>query len=140
MQKVPETLMVWHDSADRLSRTDPRCSLEAFYQIKAPFILREMERSARGRQIWVASSGRPTRRRVAWLEAEGVQLASYLDLDPKKIGQMIQGKPVLSPDDLPPPEEAVVLSYVGSRGARKAVQEDLHRRGFKEGLDFWLCA
>ena len=138
--KVPEVLMKWQDSDGRLSRTDPRYSPEAFYRIKAPYIFRELERSAEGRQIWIAGSGRPTRKRVAWLEAAGVGLTGYVDLDPKKIGQRIQDKPVRSPDDLPPPEQAVVLSYVGSRGARKAVQEDLHRRGFKEGTDFWLCA
>lgn len=34
----------------------------------------------------------------------------------------------------------LVLRYVRKRGARKTMQEDLHRRGVKEGQDFWLCA
>ncbi|GAB5561952.1 MAG: glycosyltransferase family A protein [Synoicihabitans sp.] len=140
MQKVPAPLMIWHDSPGRLSRTDQRYHPEAFHRVKAPYVARELRRAGHGRKVWVAGAGRPTRKRAAWLEREGVTIAGYLDLDPRKIGQSFGGRPVISPDDLPSSREAMVVSYLGKRGARQAVQNDLLGRGFIEGVDFWLCA
>jgi len=140
MGKVDEDLMTWHDSPNRLSRVDARYAVEAFFRIKAPYIASELERSRRGRQVWIAGAGRPTRRRAAELEKHGITITGYLDVDPRKIGQRIGGLPVVGWCDLPPPSEAVVLSYVGNRGAREKVRTAMEDQGRREGSDYWLCA
>lgn len=138
--KIADELLIWHDSPGRLSRSDSRYRTEAFYRTKARFIAGELARSGRGRDVWIAGAGRPTRSRAAELEAHGVTIVGYLDVDPKKIGQRIDGCSVVGPDALPAKEDVMVLSYVGNRGAREKVRALLESQGRREGQDFWLCA
>ena len=146
MAKVPETLLTWSDPPERLSRTDPRYSPKAFFEVKAPFVAAEIRRVAaeqtRTREIWVWGAGRHTRKRAAGLESAGVAIAGYIDVDPKKTGRVLelQKRPVISPMHLPEPHEAFVLGYVSSRGARDLIRAQLRARGFREGSDFLICA
>jgi hypothetical protein len=140
MAKVPRALLAWHDPPGRLSRTDPRYDPEAFYRLKAAWLARQVGRVLGGRRVLVWGAGRPTRKRAAHLEAHGVAIAGYLDIDPKKTGRAVGGRPVLAPEELPPPGEAFVLGYVASRGARELIRGELARRGFGEGRDFLMGA
>jgi hypothetical protein len=67
-------------------------------------------------------------------------MAGYIDIDPRKIGRLISGRPVLAPIDIPKPESCFVLGYVGKRGARELASSYLQARGFEEGRDFLLAA
>lgn len=142
MAKVPRMLLTWHDAPARLSRTDPRYAPEAFFATKARYVARELARVARGRRVLVWGAGRPTRKRAAHLSAHGAAIAGYIDIDPKKAGRALGGTgvPVIAPAEIPPPEEAFVLGYVGTRGARELHRAELTRRGFVEGRDFLMCA
>ncbi len=164
--KVPRVLLTWHDSPQRLSRVDPRYDPAAFFKMKAEYVARWLaenvgrdrlippssakagsaaEAGALGatppcKKILVWGAGRPTRKRAAHLEAHGVQIAGFIDVDVKKIGRSVGGRPVLAPDEVPPPGEALVLGYVASRGARELIRAELRRRGYIEGRDFLMCA
>ena len=155
--KVPRLLLTWHDAPTRLTRTDARYSPEKFFRVKAEWIAREVrriipnppsgERRVRDnapypRKIFVWGAGRHTRKRAAHLEAHGVQIVGYIDVDVKKTGRGIggTGRPVLAPEKIPPPDEIFVLGYVTSRGAREFTRVELARRGFREGCDFLMCA
>jgi glycosyltransferase involved in cell wall biosynthesis len=144
MAKVPGLLLTWHDPASRLSRTDGRYAAENFFRVKAAWIARWLQRSlaANGssRPILVWGAGRPTRKRAAFLAAYGIQIAGYIDVDPKKLGRSIAGIPVMGVDELPAPAAAFVLGYVSSRGARELIRGALRRRGWTEGQDFLMCA
>jgi glycosyltransferase involved in cell wall biosynthesis len=146
MAKVPRVLLRWNDPPERASRTDPRYSPEAFFATKAPWIARWLRRHGLGtgdtRSLLVWGAGRPTRKRAERLAAEGVSIAGYVDIDPRKATTAIggTGKPVLLADELPPPSEAFVLGYVSSRGARALVRAALIGRGYTEGRDFLMCA
>ncbi len=142
MAKVPEVLVCWHDPPGRLSRTDRRYAPEAFFRLKAPWLARELRRAGAGRRILVWGAGRPTRKRAAWLEAEGVRIEGFVDIDPKKISPALggTGRPVLAPGQLPGPEAAFVAVYVASRGARELIAADLEGRGYRAGRDYLLAA
>lgn len=141
MGKVPRELLTWHDPASRLSRTDGRYSPEAFYRLKAEWVARWLQQSGKAdRPIHVCGAGRPTRRRSDFLKDFGIRIETYVDLDLKKTGQKVNGIPVLHPDQLPPLDEILVLSYVGNRGARDNIRADLTSRGGIEGQDFLMCA
>ncbi len=140
MAKVPEALLTWQDSPGRASRVDARYDVEAFFAVKAGYVAKELARSGGGRAVWIAGAGRPTRKRAALLEPHGVVIAGYVDIDPRKIGGRVAGRPVVGPEDLPPAGEAIVLSYVANRGARGKVRAMLKAQGRMEGRDFWLCA
>jgi glycosyltransferase involved in cell wall biosynthesis len=142
MAKVPRVLLRWHDPPARLTRTDARYSPEAFFRAKAPWIAREVARIGGGRAVWVWGAGRPTRKRAAHLVTHGVRLAGYIDIDGRKTGRALggTGAPVVAPEKIPPPSEALVLGYVAKRGARELHRAELASRGFVEGRDFLMCA
>jgi len=138
--KVPRVLLTWHDPPGRLSRTDPRYATEAFYRVKAHYLAQQLARDLQGRRLLVWGAGRPTRKRASHLEAEGCGIDGYVDIDPRKIGRKLAGRPVLAPAELPRPEEALVLGYVASRGARELNRGMLVKFGYTEGRDFFMCA
>jgi glycosyltransferase involved in cell wall biosynthesis len=141
MAKIPEPLLVWNDPPDRLSRTDGRYSFEAFYETKAIYLARWLARhNPHHPDVVIWGSGRETRRRAEHLVRHGVCITHYVDIDPRKIGQIIKGRPVLGADELPPPGQRFVISYVGSRGARKDIRRRLTERGFLEGRHFVMGA
>lgn len=142
MAKVPEELLCWNDSPERLSRRDSRYDPEAFFRVKAEWIAREVKRISGARRLLVWGAGRPTRKRAAHLAAHGVRIAGYIDVDAKKTTAAIGGTglPVIGYEALSPPEDAFVLGYVTSRGAREFIRAELRARGFVEGRDFLMCA
>lgn len=143
MAKVPEELLVWHDSPGRLSRSDPRYAPDQFFAIKARYLGAELQRVLAMRphtRLLVWGAGRPTRKRAELLVQHGIAIDGYIDIDPKKIGRRIGARPVLAPEDLPLPGEAFVLGYVASLGARELIRTALTARGYREGDDFLMCA
>lgn len=135
--KVPKALYTWNDLPGRLSRTDSRYSVDAFYQLKCHWLARWLQREVPGRPVWLWGAGRITRKRFAPLETEGgVRFAGYVDVDPRKIGGSAGGRPVIAQESLP--RDAFVLAAVGARGARELIAADLRSRGFVEGAGF-LC-
>ena len=142
MAKVPQALLRWHDSPARLSRTDPRYSLESFFRLKAGFLARWLAQhpplATRPLLIWGA--GRLTRRRVAFLEAEGGQVSGFIDIDSRKQGLRPDGRTVYSPETMPPPGRCFVVGYVTNRGARDYQRNILIQKGFVEGSDFLFAA
>lgn len=144
MAKVPQVVLTWHDASTRLTRTDTRYAPDAFFRAKAQWLARWLvaARVTGARKIFVWGAGRHTRKRAAHLEAHGVPIAGYVDVDAKKTGRGIggTGRPVLGEAQLPPPGEIFVLSYVSSRGAREYNRARLVERGYREGRDFLLCA
>jgi glycosyltransferase involved in cell wall biosynthesis len=138
--KVPKTLVRWTDSPGRLSRTDPRYAPEAFFAVKARYLARQVRRDRLGRAVWIWGAGRLARRRAALLEVEGIEASGFVDVDRKKWGRLRDGRPVVGPDDVPSPREALVAAYVAKRGARDLIRAHLVNRGYREGRDFWLAA
>ena len=138
--KVARQLLVWNDLPGRLSRNDSRYSVSAFYAVKAKYLARAVERSRKGREVWVWGAGRPTRKRAGLLESHGISIRGYVEVDPRKIGRTIGDRPVRAPRGMPGPEIAMALAYVGSRGARELIRAQLAEMGFEEGEDCWVAA
>lgn len=135
--KVDVPVLRWDDPPQRLSRTDPRYSADAFYAIKARYLARWLERHASTwPEVIVWGAGRPTRKRAALLEQHGVRITAWVDIDTDKIGQTINDLPVISPYQLPPPGKCFVLPYVGSRDARELITAWLEENGYKLGISY----
>lgn len=139
--KVERSLLQWNDLPSRLSRTDPRYDVSRFYRIKCRWLARwlRVEVDA-GRELWLWGAGRVTRRRFEWLEAEGVAIAGFIDIDPNKVGGQRDGRPVRLHDDLPPLQQAFIIVGVGNRGARQGIHDHLTSLGHVEGRDFVFAA
>jgi len=133
--KVPRELLTWHDPPARLSRTHPRYAVEAFYACKCRYLARAMPRD---RPVWLWGAGRITRQRFAAFERAGGHFAGFIDIDPKKTGRAIGGRPVVAPDAIP--ADAFVIVGVGTRGARELIRAALVAQGRGEGVDFLVAA
>jgi hypothetical protein len=87
--------------------------------------------------LWGA--GRVTRRRARLLVAEEVDIASYIDIDPRKIGHAIEGRAVVGPGALPAPGTCFVVVTVASVNARDQIERVLTDAGHRPGFDYILA-
>lgn len=135
MTKLPKVHLDWRESPRRLSRVDPRCSQQAFDQLRANYLAVDPRLHCRPLVMWGA--GRKTRRRCRLLLELGFTPAAWVDIDPKKIGQRLNKVPVVDPDWLlqrhPRP---LVLVYVRNHGARAGIQTFLEEADYRRGHDF----
>ncbi len=139
--KVAEPLLIWNDPPQRLSRTHPRYSVDAFYACKCHYLACWLHRQvAPERPILLRGAGKPTRRRFAALANHGIRLAGYIDVAARKIGGTIAGLPVLAPEAAPPPHRCFILGAVGTRGAREFIRAQHCAQGRIEGRDYLMVA
>ncbi len=136
MAKLPEVLLHWRDSGERLTRTDGRYRREAFDRIRAHYLSQDPRLQQRPLVFWGA--GRNTRKRVAHLLAHGYRPSAWIDIDPRKIGNVIDGAKVEEPGWLRQEERPFVLSYVSNHGARELIAGDLDDMGYREGIDYLM--
>jgi hypothetical protein len=136
LAKVPDVLLAWRQRPGQATFRDPRYSLARFVDARAFYLAPKLLRLGRPVAIWGAG---PTGRRLARaLEPQGVRAVRFIDIDPRKIGRVARGAPIVSPEGLRRREETIVVA-VGARGARDLVRADLASRGFVECVDF-VCA
>jgi glycosyltransferase involved in cell wall biosynthesis len=141
MEKLAEPLLVWNDSPTRLSRRDPRYDPEAFYRVKAGYLARWLAaHNPHHPSVILWGAGRVTRRRARSLVEHGVRIEAFVDIDPRKVGRPIDGRPVQGPGALPPPGAAFVVSYVGGLDAREQIEARLQSAGYRPGADYILAA
>lgn len=137
MAKSGHELLVWNDPPTRLSRTHPKYDVDAFYRIKTEYLARWLERNnPHHPRVHILGAGRTTRKRADLLKKYGVEFVAYHDLDPRKIGHIVHGIPVLHRDEVPSPGQGFCLSYVASRGAREDIARFLDERGSVLGRDY----
>jgi len=136
MEKLPRVLLDWRESAARLSRTDPRYDRDAFDRLRADSLSRDRHLTT-GRSVVFWGAGRRTRQRARHLVARGVKPAAYVDIDPRKIGRVIDGAEVHPPEWLARTPRPFVLAWVASHGARDLIAAKLAEFGYRRGED-WL--
>jgi len=136
IHKLSQVLLDWRESELRYTRTNPACSRAAFDRIRAHYLARDQRlQSPRPLVIWGA--GRKSRQRASLLLKQGFALNAWVDIDPKKIGNQINGIPVVDYGWLehrtPRP---YVLIYVTNHGARQEIITVLESQGYQAGTDY----
>ena len=141
MEKMPFELLEWRQHGSSLSRNDRRYAREAFDALRARYLSAD-PRLAPGRPLVVWGAGRRTRQRSRWLQQAGRRFSAWVDIDPRKIGNRVDGLTVHPPGWLggryahsPRP---FVLGFVASHGAREAMGTALREMGYREGCDFLM--
>ncbi|SEK32204.1 Glycosyltransferase involved in cell wall bisynthesis [Stigmatella aurantiaca] len=137
LKNLPEILLRWRDSAQRLTRTDARYAKRRFLWLKAHYLARGPLTDGRPCSVWGAGPSGLTLSR--FLLQEGIRIERYIEVHPRKVGTRINGIPVVSGAELGPPGRGLLLVCVGVRWAREELRADLTARGWVEGTDF-LCA
>jgi len=135
--KLKERVLEWHDSEQRLTRTDPIYSDRSFYEIKSRYLASWLARANKFHPevaIWGAS--RISRRRARMVEQHGIRISTYIDT---KKGRQIE-KDVLYFEDLPRAGSLFVLTYIRQMDNRERIQDFLEERGYVEGRDYLLVS
>lgn len=135
--KVPEVVLDWHDSEERLTRTHPIYSDRAFYEIKSRYLARWLkEHNPYHPKVAVWGASRISRRRARILEQQGVRIEAYIDT--KRSRQM--GKELVYFEDLPEAGSLFILTYIRQMDNREKIQAFLEERGYVEGKNYLLVS
>lgn len=139
LAKVPELLLLWREAPGRTSRTHPDYHSDAFRRCKAHHLRRSYLAGDRPALIW---GGGPFGKLLAReLLALGVPLRGFVDLSPRRIGQVIYGAPVLSqPEAFRLKGQAFGIAAVGQSGARDEIRAAMTAAGWVESVDFCCAA
>lgn len=135
---VPRRLLAWRDSPQRLQRTNPAYTQERFVACKAAHLASGFLRGNPEFVLWGhGGTGRALRRELAHL---GKRPSSIVELHPRRLGNVIDGAPVLEPSSLlRTPGPRVVVSVAGAR-ARSEIRSWLLEAGFTELESFVVAA
>lgn len=134
--KLPVALLTWNDHAQRLSRTHPNYSVDAFFSIKVKWLARWLKRKLNGRTVIVAGTSALCQQRAALLEQVGIAVEAYTDVK----GHGVPGRTFIPHDQLPPAGAAFIVSFISQRGTGDRIAAFLRGRGLVEGEDFILAA
>ena len=137
IEKLPDYLLNWHDSQNRLTRTNANYSYDAFYKIKTPFLAEYLKKNNKfypKTAIWGA--GKISKKRSELLKEFGIIIDLYIDVSEKKIKQ----KNCIFYKDLPNAGNLFILSYVSNRGANQEIRQFLISKNYTEGTDFLIVS
>ena len=137
MEKLPQTLLTWNDAPNRATRADARYADVACNKLRALWLARHLERhNPFHPQVWVMGGGRVARKRLAPLWNFGVRPVAYIDIDAKKIGNVVGGIPVFGRSALPEPGHCRILNALTAHGAAEEASDWLESQGY--GQEDWM--
>jgi glycosyltransferase involved in cell wall biosynthesis len=135
--KLHEVILEWHDSEQRLTRTDPIYSDRSFFEIKSKYLAKWLaENNSFHPRVTVWGASRISRRRARILEQHGISISTYIDT---KKGRQIE-RDVIHYEDLPLAGEMFILTYIRQMDNRERIQGFLEDRGYVEGKDYMLVS
>jgi len=134
---VPRRLLAWRDDPRRASRTDPRYGQDRFTACRAHFLAGGFLAGARDWILWGhGGTGRALRRELAAL---GLRPSHVVELHPGRLGNLIDGAPVIPPSALATLGRRPLVASVAGATARAEIRGFLARLGWQETRDF-VCA
>ena len=136
--KLPEVLLAWRDRDDRASRADARYGAERFREVKIEDLERGELRAGRPVVIWGAG---PVGK--GWARAllrRGHRLQAFVEVDPRKIGNVVHGARVLPLEAAAGLPGALHLGAVAGPGPRSRIRAAAASLGLREGEDFVAVA
>ena len=134
---VPRRLLAWRHGPDRLSQRSAVYAPDRFTECKAHHLASGF--LARERRYWLWGYGGTGRALAKALRAHDRHPDAIVELHPRRIGQHIQGAPVIAPEDLGAPGALPLIVSVAGAEARALIRAELAKRGFREGAEY-VCA
>ena len=135
---VPRRLLAWRTGKARLSRTSDVYSIERFTACKAAFLARGFLAGGENYILWgYGATGRGLQRA---LREHGKRPSAIVELHPRRLGERIQGAPVIPPQALAQRHNDPQLVSVAGAEARGLIRNELAQMGYRETLDYVCCA
>ncbi|HSO32714.1 MAG TPA: glycosyl transferase, partial [Labilithrix sp.] len=140
LAKVPRLLFRWRIRPDSLTWTDARYAPERLLETRALHLASRLRSLGLPFLVWGA--GQTGRRLARALEAHDLRPRAFVDIDPRKIGGVARGLPIVDAADgiaRARAAEALLVVAVGQPGARDVVRARLADHGLVEGRAY-VCA
>jgi glycosyltransferase involved in cell wall biosynthesis len=137
MAKPGEILLRWREHDKRLTHTDQRYSRLRFQQAKAHYLARTRLADL---PLIILGAGPTGRQMYDLLQAEGREVAGFIDINPRRIGGLKRNKPVWGTQEPEQWPAGMILVAVGSRGAREEISSFLSTCNRQEGKDYLFVA
>lgn len=135
VEKLNNPVLRWHDSENRLTRTDEKYSKEAFHRVRVKYLAKYLEKhNPFHPNVWVWGAARQTRRMAEMMKAEGVVINKYIDVVPNK--QIPE--PVLHYTEMPKAGNCFILVYTKKPSARKKIELFLNFLNYNPGSNYLL--
>ena len=138
LSNVAEPLLLWRESPQRATRSDPRYALARHVALKCGHLRRTVLAGAQEVALWGA--GDTGKSFADALRAEGVKVALFLEVDAKKVGRTVRGAPVFHYEQARRARGLPLLVAVGAPGARPLIRAELAKQGFEELRDYWCVS
>ncbi len=135
--KLPEVLLEWRDSPGRLTRTDPRYRPDSFLTTKIDALARG---PLAGRDVVLWGAGPIGKRWARALRARGFGLRAFVEVNPRQLGRVLQGVPVVPVAAAGSFAGALHLAAVGQQGARQRIRQEAARLGLADGRELFAVA
>lgn len=133
--RICDPLFFWRDRPERATRTMDEYSLEAFRACKLHHLQNGL--LAGIDRVILAGAGKEGRAWKRALEATGISVSHWVDVDPRKRGRVLHGAMIHPPEEITPSHGRMLVT-VGTRGARDGIRGWAVAAGFLEGADF-IC-
>ena len=131
--KLNQPLIKWYDSETRLTRTDSRYSIRAFYRIKSEYLAQWLTRNNPGHpKIWIWGASRISRKRVEILRQYDIKIDAYIDISEKR--QL--DREVIHYSDIPAAGKIFILIYIAHTDIRRRIKDFLDDKGYREGHNY----
>jgi glycosyltransferase involved in cell wall biosynthesis len=133
---VPRRLLSWRDRPGCLTRTAAQYGRERFPVCKASFLAEQFLAAGDEYVLWgYGETGRSIRRALL---RHGKRPSHVVEVHPRRLGQRIDGAPVIGVDELlQRPRTPIVASVAGER-PRRLIRHALEGAGLRETRDF-IC-
>ncbi len=140
---VPRPLVTWRDRPGRLTRADLRYRDDRRKRLVHAHLVDGPLASGRPIRVWGAGDfgRRHVRglREAATARGRPLDLRGFLDIDPAKVGRILQGNlRVFNSATLGPPDGGLTLVAVAAAGARPIIEAALAARGHLRERDYLL--
>lgn len=133
ISKIPEYLLKWVDSENRLTRSHPIYRDEAFYKIKTHYLVNWLaSNNPHHPDVWIWGASKISRNRARLLEEYGIQIKGFIDT---KITRQINEN-LIHYTNIPTREDIFLLIYVRQWDAKEKIKKFLEDKGFKEGIEY----
>lgn len=137
LANVPRRLFSWRDHPERLSRRGAHCSIDSFTRCKAAYLATGFLAAESTYVLWgFGGTGKALRRALAQHDRRPSHI---IELHPRRLGERIQGAPVVPPERLREIAPARIVVSVAGAVPRAEIREYLTEMGFRERSDY-LCA
>lgn len=132
--KIPDAVLIWHDSEQRLSRTHVAYREDAFMHTRLEYLVRYLNKHHSHKAILIAGVGKKAKKKIRIMQAAGLTIHAITDLRQRKLDNL----PFIAWDNLPEPGAFFLVSLVSNRGSWREIEAHLRKRNYRNEIDFIL--